>query len=97
MMEEHRMGAFTRVRVSEAAAAPRSSQVQLVAGSTPRSVWPSICTQPQPSPLTATARRFNTDESVAGFAQSCFEYALDKRWPLFLSTKNTILKAYDGM
>lgn len=28
--------------------------------------------------------------------QSCFEYALSKRWPLYLSTKNTILKFYDG-
>eukprot|EP00195_Chlamydomonas_chlamydogama_P006415 CAMPEP_0202898750 /NCGR_PEP_ID=MMETSP1392-20130828/7185_1 /ASSEMBLY_ACC=CAM_ASM_000868 /TAXON_ID=225041 /ORGANISM="Chlamydomonas chlamydogama, Strain SAG 11-48b" /LENGTH=419 /DNA_ID=CAMNT_0049584765 /DNA_START=346 /DNA_END=1605 /DNA_ORIENTATION=+ len=40
---------------------------------------------------------YNTEESVRGFAQSCFEYALQKRWPLYLSTKNTILKAYDGM
>jgi isocitrate dehydrogenase len=29
-------------------------------------------------------------------SQSCFEFALDKKWPLYLSTKNTILKAYDG-
>lgn len=39
---------------------------------------------------------YNTDESIQGFAKSCFEYALQKRWPLYLSTKNTILKAYDG-
>jgi len=39
---------------------------------------------------------FNTDESIRGFAQSCFEYALQKKWPLYLSTKNTILKVYDG-
>lgn len=39
---------------------------------------------------------YNTDESIAGFARSCFEYALAKGWPLYLSTKNTILKAYDG-
>jgi isocitrate dehydrogenase len=39
---------------------------------------------------------YNTDESIRGFAKSCFEYALDKKWPLYLSTKNTILKAYDG-
>ena len=45
----------------------------------------------------APPRRFNTEESVIGFARSCFEFALSKRWPLFLSTKNTILKAYDGM
>ena len=40
---------------------------------------------------------YNTEESIRGFAQSCMEYALNKKWPLFLSTKNTILKAYDGM
>jgi isocitrate dehydrogenase len=39
---------------------------------------------------------YNTDESIAGFARSCFNLALDKKWPLFLSTKNTILKKYDG-
>jgi isocitrate dehydrogenase len=39
---------------------------------------------------------FNTDASIRGFAKSCFEYALAKGWPLYLSTKNTILKAYDG-
>eukprot|EP00879_Flechtneria_rotunda_P033412 GHRR01037001.1.p1 GENE.GHRR01037001.1~~GHRR01037001.1.p1 ORF type:complete len:415 (+),score=153.36 GHRR01037001.1:154-1398(+) len=39
---------------------------------------------------------YNTDESISGFAKSCFEYALQKKWPLYLSTKNTILKAYDG-
>ncbi len=39
---------------------------------------------------------YNTDESIYGFAQSSFEFALDKKWPLYMSTKNTILKAYDG-
>lgn len=39
---------------------------------------------------------YNTDESIYGFAHSCFQVALDKGWPLYLSTKNTILKAYDG-
>lgn len=39
---------------------------------------------------------YNTDESIYGFAHSCFRLALDKRYPLYLSTKNTILKAYDG-
>lgn len=39
---------------------------------------------------------FNTDESITGFAYSCFNYALSKGWPLYLSTKNTILKKYDG-
>src|SRR5437868_856875 len=39
---------------------------------------------------------FNTDESIRGFAKSCFNVALMKKWPLYLSTKNTILKKYDG-
>ena len=39
---------------------------------------------------------YNTDESIAGFARSCFNLALQKKWPLYLSTKNTILKKYDG-
>ncbi|MBC8319602.1 MAG: isocitrate dehydrogenase (NADP(+)) [Bacteroidetes bacterium] len=39
---------------------------------------------------------FNTDESIADFAHSCFNMALEKEWPLYLSTKNTILKKYDG-
>uniref|UniRef100_A0A8C7YSN1 Isocitrate dehydrogenase [NADP] n=1 Tax=Oryzias sinensis TaxID=183150 RepID=A0A8C7YSN1_9TELE len=39
---------------------------------------------------------YNTDESISGFAHSCFQYAIQKRWPLYMSTKNTILKAYDG-
>lgn len=39
---------------------------------------------------------YNTDESIFGFARSCFNMALDKGWPLYLSTKNTILKKYDG-
>lgn len=39
---------------------------------------------------------YNTDESIKGFAHSCFNMALMKGWPLYLSTKNTILKKYDG-
>lgn len=39
---------------------------------------------------------YNTDESIIGFAHSCFQVALNKKWPLYLSTKNTILKKYDG-
>jgi isocitrate dehydrogenase len=39
---------------------------------------------------------YNTDESIKGFAHSSFQMALAKKWPLYLSTKNTILKAYDG-
>ena len=39
---------------------------------------------------------YNTDESIKGFARSCFNQAISKNWPLYLSTKNTILKKYDG-
>ncbi len=39
---------------------------------------------------------YNTDESIEGFARSCFAYALNRKFPLYLSTKNTILKVYDG-
>jgi isocitrate dehydrogenase len=39
---------------------------------------------------------YNTDESIYGFARACFNQALNKKWPLYLSTKNTILKKYDG-
>ncbi len=39
---------------------------------------------------------FNTDESIKDFARASFKYALNKGWPLYFSSKNTILKAYDG-
>ncbi|MEI8049606.1 MAG: NADP-dependent isocitrate dehydrogenase [Bacteroidota bacterium] len=39
---------------------------------------------------------YNTEESIRGFAHACFKMALIKKWPLYLSTKNTILKKYDG-
>ncbi len=39
---------------------------------------------------------YNTDESISGFARACFNQAIIKQWPLYLSTKNTILKKYDG-
>ena len=39
---------------------------------------------------------YNTDESIQGFVGSCMNYALNQGFPLFLSTKNTIMKAYDG-
>ena len=39
---------------------------------------------------------YNTDESIRGFAHSCFNLALEKKWPLYFSSKNTILKKYDG-
>lgn len=39
---------------------------------------------------------YNTDESIRGFAHSCFKYAIQRKYPLYMSTKNTILKKYDG-
>jgi isocitrate dehydrogenase len=39
---------------------------------------------------------YNLDESIRGFARACMNYALSRKWPLYMSTKNTILKAYDG-
>jgi len=39
---------------------------------------------------------YNLDESIRDFARASMNYALDRGWPLYLSTKNTILKAYDG-
>ncbi len=39
---------------------------------------------------------YNLDDSIHGFARSCMNYALTLGWPLYLSTKNTILKKYDG-
>ena len=39
---------------------------------------------------------YNTDESIRGFAHACFRIAIEKKYPLYMSTKNTILKRYDG-
>jgi isocitrate dehydrogenase len=39
---------------------------------------------------------YNLDDSIRGFARACFNYGLDLGWPVYLSTKNTILKIYDG-
>jgi isocitrate dehydrogenase len=39
---------------------------------------------------------YNLDKSIEDFARSCFSYGLMKKWPVYLSTKNTILKKYDG-
>ena len=39
---------------------------------------------------------YNTDESITGFAHACFKYALQRSQPLYMSTKNTIMKGYDG-
>ena len=39
---------------------------------------------------------YNVDDSIRGFARACFNYGLHRKWPVYLSTKNTILKTYDG-
>ena len=39
---------------------------------------------------------YNLDDSIIGFARSCLNYGLSRKWPVYLSTKNTILKRYDG-
>ena len=39
---------------------------------------------------------YNLDESIKDFARACMNYGLQRNWPVYLSTKNTILKAYDG-
>ena len=39
---------------------------------------------------------YNLDESIRDFARACLNYGLTRGWPVYLSTKNTILKAYDG-
>ena len=39
---------------------------------------------------------YNTDESIIDFAHACFKYALQRNYPLYMSTKNTIMKKYDG-
>ncbi|BBK43165.1 isocitrate dehydrogenase [NADP] [Allostella vacuolata] len=39
---------------------------------------------------------YNLDDSIAAFARTCFNYGLERKYPVYLSTKNTILKAYDG-
>lgn len=40
---------------------------------------------------------FNTSESIRSFAKACFAYSINRQYPLKLSTKNTILKKYDGL
>lgn len=39
---------------------------------------------------------YNTDDSITSFAHSCMQVAIQKKWPLYMSTKNTIMKRYDG-
>jgi len=48
-----------------------------------------------PGPGVAMAM-YNLDDSIRDFARSCMNYGLERNWPVYLSTKNTILKAYDG-
>ncbi|MHA1524800.1 MAG: NADP-dependent isocitrate dehydrogenase [Alphaproteobacteria bacterium] len=43
-----------------------------------------------------TMAMYNLDDSIRDFARACMNYSLERGWPLYLSTKNTILKAYDG-
>ncbi len=40
---------------------------------------------------------YNLEESIIGFAKACFNYGLNLGWPVYMSTKNTILKSYDGL
>ena len=44
----------------------------------------------------AAMAMYNSDESISGFARACFTYGLSRRYPVYFSTKNTILKIYDG-
>ena len=39
---------------------------------------------------------YNLDESIRDFARACMNYGLQRKWPVYLSTKNTIMKKYDG-
>ncbi|MEM8921459.1 MAG: NADP-dependent isocitrate dehydrogenase, partial [Pseudomonadota bacterium] len=43
-----------------------------------------------------TMGMYNLDQSIKDFARSCFNYGLSRKWPVYLSTKNTIMKVYDG-
>ena len=44
----------------------------------------------------AALTMYNLDDSIKNFARACMNYGLGRKWPVYLSTKNTILKAYDG-
>ena len=52
-----------------------------------------VCNFPGPG---VALSMYNLDESIEDFARSCLNYGLLKKWPVYLSTKNTILKIYDG-
>ena len=52
-----------------------------------------VCNFPGPG---VALSMYNLDKSIEDFARSCFNYGLIKKWPVYLSTKNTILKIYDG-
>ena len=52
-----------------------------------------VCDFPEPG---VAMGMYNYDESIRGFARACMNFGLGRKWPVYLSTKNTILKAYDG-
>jgi isocitrate dehydrogenase len=55
----------------------------------------TVCTYPEQGGC--AMGMFNTTQSIIAFAHSCFKYSLDRKYPLYMSTKNTILKQYDGL
>ncbi|MBN2752177.1 MAG: NADP-dependent isocitrate dehydrogenase [Rhodospirillaceae bacterium] len=64
---------------------------------TPQDGGPPVTREVYDFPSSGVAMgMYNLDESIRGFARACMNYALGRGWPLYLSTKNTILKAYDG-
>jgi len=64
--------------------------------------WPIMCWVERQTVSHSTLHGSHVDlcwlvlQSITGFAHSCFQYAIKKKWPLYMSTKNTILKQYDG-
>ena len=76
---------------------PGGGRVKLVyepEGGGPAKEWEVF--QFKPSKGGIAMAMYNTDESIRDFAHSSFKYALSRNYPLYMSTKNTILKAYDG-
>lgn len=59
-------------------------------------VYLCVCLYVSPGTGGVALGMYNTDKSIRDFAHSSFQMALSKAWPLYLSTKNTILKKYDG-
>eukprot|EP00871_Galdieria_phlegrea_P002215 jgi/Galph1/2995/GphlegSOOS_G1666.1 len=83
-------------RATEVAIPETGGVVELVLLSKDRKEQPFVQTVHQFESGGVALSMFNTDDSIRGFAKSCFEFASSKNLPLFLSTKNTILKTYDG-